>query len=192
MKVRGVVLTAVATCAIGWFGRSVFSEDAPGGAPKIDQEAMMKLAQPGEEHARLAKAFVGDWNSHIKFTMQGQEMESDSTSSITSFMGGRFLMNEVKGSTPMGPFEGRGILGYNNGTKQFVTFWIDSMGTGTMNGTGVENEKGKSWTFTSSYDAGPFKMTSKETWKVVSDDEFTISMDMGEHGKGELTCKRKK
>lgn len=192
MKFRGLAATAIATCALGWFGHSVFSEDAPGAAPNPDEAMMMKLAQPGEEHARLAKAFVGEWTSHMKFTMQGQAMESDSTSKITTIMGGRFLMNEVNGSTPWGPFEGRGLLGYNNGTKQYVTFWIDSMGTGTMNGTGVENEKGKSWTFTSSYDAGPFKMTSTEVWKVVSDDEFTISMDMGEHGKGELTCKRKK
>jgi hypothetical protein len=199
MRIRGVVATAVVACAFGWAGRTVFSEDAaPPAAPKEDEMTamMVKLAQPGDEHARLAKALAGEWTVHGKFNMGGKEVESDSTSKIEPILDGRFVRQEVNGNSPFGPFAGRGIMGYNNGTKKFVGAWIDNMGTGIMTGTGVENDPGKCWTFTDSYDAGPYQMNMRDELKVVSADEFTMKMFHTEGGKEalgmELTYKRKK
>ena len=46
--------------------------------------------------------------------------------------GGRYLQQEVKGSMGDQPFEGRGIEGYDNITKENFGTWIDSMSTSLM------------------------------------------------------------
>jgi hypothetical protein len=169
MKIRGFAVTAVVACALGWLGSSAFSQDAGApAAPPSEAEMMammMKLAQPGEEHARLTKALVGDWTTKGKMYMGPAPMEFESSAKIEAVLGGRFVRQVVTGATPWGPFEGHGILGYNNGTKKFVSSWIDSMGTGIAAGSGVENEPGKCWTFTWTYDFGPTQMSMRDEWR---------------------------
>lgn len=195
-KSRGVVVTAVVACALGWAARSVFSEDAPPApAPDAMMAEMMKLAQPGPEHERLVKAFVGTWDCHGKFYMGPTPAESDSVATFEAFLDGRFVRQHVKGTAPWGPFEGAGLVGYNNGTKQFTTAWVDNMGTGIMTGTGVEKEPGTFWEHTSTYDAGPMKMTMRDETRFSGPDEFTMKMFWVEGGQEklgmELTYKRR-
>ena len=62
---------------------------------------------------------------------------SDTTSSVTSIMDGRFIKVEVKGDMPgMGPYHGVGVYGYDNAAKKFVSSWIDNHSTGIMQGEG--------------------------------------------------------
>jgi hypothetical protein len=191
VKHRAFVVTAVVAAALGWAGRSVFSEDAPAApsaAPSAgDMDEMMKLGQPGEEHTRLAKALVGEWTTRSKMYMGGQVLESEGTAAYDAILGGRFVRQQVTATIAGMPFEGRGLLGFNRGTKQFLSFWIDSMGTGAMLGTGVENEPGTKWTFTSSYDGGPVKMESREVLEVKGPDEFVFTMYEKKGGKEALT-----
>ena len=46
------------------------------------------------------------------------------------------------------PFEGMGIVGYDNLLKKFVSVWIDNMGTGLMPGTGTYDAATKTYTYT--------------------------------------------
>ena len=148
MKFRGLVVTAVVACAVGWAGRSVLSDDAP---KPPDPMEMMRLGTPGEEHARLAKALEGDWTVHGKFLFGPAPMESDGTATFKTIFGGRYVQQD-HASTFMGmPYEGRGIMGYDNGAKHYIASWIDNMGTGMMTSVGEESEKGKSWTFKSTH-----------------------------------------
>lgn len=140
MKLRGLVVTAAVACTVGWFGRSVYSDDppaAPPASPPADASAdsnaeWVEFARPGEEHARL-KQLVGDWAVHGKFTgFDGKLEEGDSVASFTMILGDRYLRQEAVGSFLGTPFEGRGIIGYDKAVKKWVSVWLDTMGTGMM------------------------------------------------------------
>ena len=59
-------------------------------------------------------------------------------------MGGRYQETRFTSTMDGQPFEGTGLLGYDNVRKVFVTTWIDNMGTGMMVGEGPWDEKTKS------------------------------------------------
>ena len=186
MRMRGFVVTAVAAMAIGWVGRSVFSDDAPK-APAED--AWAKLGQPGEEHARL-KALVGEWKVVGEFAGPGGAVtKTESTSSISMILGDRYLRQEVHGSVQGTPFEGRSLMGFDNGSKKWFNVWADSMGTGLLVSDGVENEKGKRWTFTGSFNGPAGPITSRDVVTITGENEFTWVSYMGGSEKPTMTLK---
>lgn len=141
---------------------------APEGQP--DMAAMMAAweaaAKPGKMHEHLAKG-AGTWEGTVKMWMDpaAPPSESKCTTVMTPVMGGRFVRGETKGNFDMGqgpvPFEGFGIYGYNNTTKQFESTWCDNLGTCMMHFTGALSEDGKVLTWNSKF-VDP--MTGKDTW----------------------------
>lgn len=122
-------------------------EAAPGGFTPEMMEEMMKAAEPGENH-KLLEAFVGNWKMEVKSMMgPGEPDVSTGTSSAKMIMGGRYVVDEVKGSMMGAPFEGMGITGYDNVTKKFVSTWIDSASTGIFMSTGDYDAKSKEYTY---------------------------------------------
>ena len=121
-----VCIAAVAACGV-----KLYAED-PKPAGKMDEAAMMaawqKYATPGPEHAQLAK-MVGDWEAIVEDT-SGAMPKSTATAKMTMIMGGRYLQEEVKGTMMGEPFEGLATTAFDNQTKEYVSTWIDSMGTG--------------------------------------------------------------
>lgn len=114
-----------------------------GGAPQMDPEMQkqmeltkMRMA-PGEAHKAL-EAFVGKWNYTGKFWMKpgdaAQEMVG--TAENTLIYGGRFLKQTFEGPWMGEHFEGLGFTGYDNVREEYMTVWLDSMGTGMMTVTG--------------------------------------------------------
>ena len=51
-------------------------------------------------------------------------------------MGGRFLEQNFTGTAMGQPFEGRGLVGYDNLKKEYTSIWFDNMSTGIMTGAG--------------------------------------------------------
>ena len=112
------------------------------------------------------------------FTMDGAPpVKSTGTSINTLVMGGRYLLSKIT-SNFMGGYEGMGIDGYDKVRKEYVSTWIDSMGTGVMVSRGKKLEDGRI-----EYRSGPqldpatgkevaFRMTTE--WK--SDDEQLFEM----------------
>jgi hypothetical protein len=96
------------------------------------------------------------------------------------------------------PFEGRGTEAYDNVAKQYVSTWIDNMGTGIMYSTGTCDEAGKSCS-NSGEMWDPMtgqKTTMKSTVTWMDDNSFKMEM----FGKGpsgqemkmmEIVAKRK-
>lgn len=113
-------------------------------------EKWMKLAQPGEHHKFLDQ-LVGQWDLKIRMFWGGPQapaMEATGTSKVRSILGGRFLLEEVRGDMPMPAmdgstkkttFEGLQLYGYDNYKKLYTTVWLDDTGTQivTMTGTRV-------------------------------------------------------
>ena len=114
-----------------------------GGMSAEDMAAMMKFITPSEGHADLAK-FAGDWTAKMSVWMApGMDpMPMSMTSNARMIMGGRYLQEDVVGEFMGEAFEGMNIIGFNNGTEQVFSMWIDNMGTGISNASGFIDAEG--------------------------------------------------
>jgi hypothetical protein len=111
-----------------------------------EQEKMMKLymemAKPGKPHQELA-ALSGDWDITITTTCTGPEpVESKATCAFKPILGGRFVVQTMKGKWGEMPMDGFQILGYDNVQKKYVSVWMDNWSTGIHMSSGVEGANG--------------------------------------------------
>jgi hypothetical protein len=117
------------------------------GSP-LSQEEMnkrwMAYATPSDGHKHL-EFFVGTWKGDVKMWMEpnGKPMETVQTAEGKLIMGGRYLEAHIKGKYQDMPFEGRQLVGYDNMKKEFLTHWIDNMGTGFYPSSGSLDKTGK-------------------------------------------------
>jgi hypothetical protein len=155
------------------------------------QACMMACAEAstvGPEHERLAKS-VGTWKGQVTMymPMPGMDaMKSECTTIITPRMDGRFFECDTKGDMgEMGPFEGAGISGFDNVSKQYTQVWYDCMGTGMAVGTGELSSDGSIMTWTLTYNCpvkkGPVQMRQIE--RVTGPDTMVLEV----HGPNPLT-----
>jgi hypothetical protein len=123
----------------------------PAGMSKEQQammDAMMKARTPGANHSLLA-SLAGNWTFAQKMWMDppAPPTESAGTASYAMILGGRYLHGTYKGTFNNMPFEGIGVIGFDNITKQFVSSWIDNFGTGMTYMVGQYNPATKAITF---------------------------------------------
>ena len=104
---------------------------------KATQVRMQEYSTPNEHHD-LLKSLAGTWTTNVKFWMdpKGGAMESEGTSEAKMIMNGRFLEQTFNGTAMGQPFEGRGLLGYDNLRKEYAGIWFDNMATGIMTSSG--------------------------------------------------------
>ena len=99
------------------------------------QEAMKKWMEymtPGTPHQALAK-MVGNWKAIVTmYQASGEQNKSEGTASYEMVLGGRYLKSTFKGNMMGMPFEGMGLDAYDNATKDYISIWVDNMGTGLM------------------------------------------------------------
>jgi hypothetical protein len=169
---------------------------------QMDMQAMMetyqKLATPGEPHNQFA-SLAGSWTTKTKEWMEPNKPPTESTGSCEQKMllDGRFLHQECTGEMMGQPFNGIGVMGYDNHTKKYVSTWMDSMGTGIFLMEGTASADGKTITQKGSYNdpiEGPMKL--RGVTKIVDDNTEIFEMySTGEKGKEakmmEITYTRK-
>ena len=146
-----------------------------------EEQAMQKMAElavPGPEHKRL-DPLVGKFGATTWFKMAADGPEQTSTGTTTNewILDGRFLQQRMEGSFQGTPFHGIGITGFNNATKRYEGFWIDSMGTMMMPlATGTANSTGKVITFSRTM-LDPIMnqmITTREVLTIVDDNRHTF------------------
>lgn len=138
---RKFVCGVVGCCIVASAGSAIADSKPQKGAPAAKAEAktdpkqdammaeMMKYSNPGEQHKAL-EPLVGTWKASTKMWMGSAEPQvSEGTCERSWIMGGRFLVAKHTGSFAGMPFEGMEILGYDLRTGQYVSTWIDNMGT---------------------------------------------------------------
>lgn len=142
-------------------------------------KAWMAYATPGEPHKMLAKA-DGKWTAEVTHWEDSDKPPMTSTGECTNrmIMGGHYQQSDYKGNMMGMPFEGMGIVGYDNAKKKFISTWFDNMGTGIMtmegdwdqgsntinySGTGVDPVTGKDCKI-------------RETFTMVDNDHQTMAM----------------
>jgi hypothetical protein len=149
-----------------------------------EQQAMMKAymaaATPGAPHKAMQN-LVGTWNSTIKMydNPAGTPTETKGKSTFTSVMDGRYLQEHAEGNFNGMPFNGYGTYGYDNVTKKYVASWIDSMGTGIMQSTGISPDDGTTinWEGTSSDPITGKMLTFHSSMKMVNSNEYHFEMN---------------
>lgn len=189
MRTRTWMAALVAVGCVAWFGGGAFSEEekpAGGAGDPAEMEKMMQaLATPGEMHRWLAK-FDGAWD--VKGKMHGPDgsvTDTSGTAKMRMVLGGRFSEQSYSGSMWGGTFEGHGLTGYNNLTKQFENYWFDTLGTtpsiatGACNADGTRLELSGEWAIPGG--KMPFKFVT--TWTGANAFTFEMLMD---HGTGSL------
>jgi hypothetical protein len=175
--------TWIALAAVALFTTvPAFAADAPP-AMTAEQQAMMekmtKAATPGPQHEMLKK-LAGEWNAKVKFQMDPSQpwQESQSTSTVTVLMDGRYCQELVSGQMMGAPFSGMGVTGYDNVLGKYVSTWIDNMGTGIMTSQGTADASGKVITFIATMSDPVTGKPTKERMvtTIVDDDHHTMEM----------------
>jgi len=178
---RHRLVAVLALCALaGLLGASRSQAEEH---PQMSEADMMKLymeaAMPGPEHAMLAKS-AGSWKVTMKSWMdpEGEPMESDGSETATMILGGRYLQSIFEGTSMMGPFEGMGILGYDNVKKKYVGTWSDTMGTSLMYYEGDYDASTRTMVCRGDYvDAATgMTMAARMVTRTISDDEHVFEM----------------
>ena len=108
------------------------------------EAAWAAAAVPGEAHALLATQ-TGEWQTTSKMWMEpgGEPMTMTADSSAEMILGGRFLLEKVKGTVMGMPFDGIGLTGYDNTTHVVTSVWVDTQGTVMSIMTGVYEKIGE-------------------------------------------------
>lgn len=152
-------------------------------AEKMKAEMMAKwqeYATPGENHKAL-DALVGSWDYTVKFweTPESEPSESTGTSEIQWILGGRYIQQTTKGMAMGQEFEGMGFMGYDNAKKEYVSVWVDNMGTGVMTGTGTYDPATKTFEDKGTFSC-PVEDEKDKPYRTVTTingpDQFTFEM----------------
>jgi hypothetical protein len=155
----------------------------------MDSVAMQKAWEaymtPGEPHKRMA-AEEGKWNDELTFWMgpDAPPEKATATEEVKMIMGGRYQVSTTTGEMMGMPFEGRGTLAYDNATNEYISTWIDNMGTGLSVMRGKYDEASKSTTLTGTM-VDPMTGKEKQMKQVYTIiDENTRKMEMFETAQG--------
>ena len=157
-------LAAIAACLLGasaWIAR-------PCAAPLQDE------SPPGPVHARLMK-LAGKYSTVTKFSGVGETPDTTGEATFTSILGGRFLLEEGKGTMFGQPFETRKSYGYNAGSKRYEGQWMYTGSTAMMTLSGTSADDGKTIAFDASYEMSPGKKKELNiTFTDLGADKFSI------------------
>ena len=149
------LLPFVIAAALVASGVWVIAQEGEEMSPEQQQmmELMMKYGTPGEGH-KLLEPFVGDWSVTNKWwaSPDAPVDESEATSTVQWILDGRYMMEKYNGRMGEIPFEGMGIVGYDNYAKKYNSLWIDSYSTMFFLQTGTANDDGTIITLEGTWD----------------------------------------
>lgn len=146
---------------------------------KAAMEAMMKAAQPGEQHKGLAR-LEGSWDQTIQMWMDPSKpaTESKGTCESKMIMGGRYLEDKVSGEFGGMKFLGQGLSGYDNVKKKYTFTWVDNMGTGVSTASGSYDADKKAYTYLGE-ETDPLSgktIKTKMVTHVIDKDKYEMDM----------------
>jgi hypothetical protein len=152
----------------------------PPGWTEADMQACMIAATPGKMQEHLVKG-AGVWQGKNTMWMApgAEPMKSESTTTVTPIMDGRYIKVEVAGEMPgMGPYNGLGLYGFDNVSQKFVSTWLDNHNTGLMTGTGELSPDGKTltWKYTYTCPLNKKPATLREVETVTGPNTKTLEM----------------
>jgi len=146
----------ILVAALGACHRHPITPQAQQSAPALSSKEMMaaweKAAKPGAQHKFLAQV-VGNWDTKTSSwcSANSKPQISKGRAQYSLALGGRFLKQNYSGKMMGKPFNGFGLVGFDNVTKQYSSIWADSMGTGLMISSGSAGTQCNTIDFKGSY-----------------------------------------
>ena len=148
-----------------------------------DSATMMKNWQdymtPSDVHKMIAK-WDGTWSGDITMWMYpgAPEQKMKGTAVNKMIMNGLYQESTHTGTMMGMPFNGKSLLAYDNHRKEFVSTWIDNMGSGIMVMKGTWDDASKMCTLKGTMVDPGTKMDTnvKETFKVIDDNTQEMEM----------------
>lgn len=133
----------------------------------------------GEPHKMLAKS-DGNWDGEVTMWMANgaPPMTSKSTSVNSMIFGGLYQQSKHTGNMMGAPFEGMSITAYDNTAKEYVSTWIDNMGTGILIMRGNWDDATKSINMSGKMmnPANGLECSMREVFKIIDDDHQVMEM----------------
>jgi len=150
-----------------------------------EMKKWMDYMTPGEMHKALAKS-NGKWSEDITMWMAPGAPPATNTATCENEMllDGRFQHSKHTGTFNGMPFEGHGLVGYDNARKVFQSTWVDNMGTGIMNMEGTYDEATKTLTLKgkSTDPATGNILDVRQTVKFIDDNNQLMEMFTMQNG----------
>ncbi|WP_430400895.1 DUF1579 domain-containing protein [Flavobacterium sp.] len=115
----------------------------------LDSAAMAKAwadyATPSKAHEMLAKD-TGVWDADMTFWMPDnpEAQKAKSKAEYKMILGGLYQEGKYSGDIFGMQFEGKGLMAFDNETEEYISTWVDNMGTGIMVTRGKYDEASKS------------------------------------------------
>lgn len=165
---------------------------------EAEEKAWMNYMTPGKEHNRLA-ADNGAWYNEMTFWQDAKStpMKAVTSSQAQMIFEGRYQEIYYRGEVMGMPFEGKSTVAFDNATKEYISTWIDNMGTGLMVMYGKPDKTGKSIIFTGKM-VNPVDgktSTCREVYTILDDNTRRMEMFDTKDGKEwksmEIVMKRK-
>jgi Protein of unknown function (DUF1579) len=130
-------------------------------------EVWMKYAMPSEAHKKIM-AMAGSYSITSKSRMDPVSpfMESSGTCEKKAVLGDRWIQEHCNGTAManMPPFEGFGMMGYDNYKQQYEMHWFDNMSTMGFTMKGTADAAGKVITMKGTYEDPMTKKTKTGRW----------------------------
>lgn len=150
-------------------------------------KAWTEYAAVGEAQKMMAME-DGKWTGDMTMWMDAnaKPTKSTTTAEYKMVLGGRYQEGTYKGNFMGMPFEGKGTMAYDNATQEYISTWIDNMGTGIMIMKGKYDPATKMLSFEGDAVDPVTKKTRKmrETITIVDDNTRKMEMyDTGYDGK---------
>jgi hypothetical protein len=149
---------------------------------EVDSATRMKNWQeymtPGPMH-KMMSSWDGVWDADVTMWMpDAPEQKSKSTAFNKTIMNGLYQESEHSGNIMGMPFSGKSTTGYDNHLHQFVSTWVDNMGSGIMVMHGTWDSTSKMITFKGKMvdpeTKGECEM--RQTFKIVDDNTHEMEM----------------
>lgn len=153
--------------------------------PMPDSATMQKnweaFMTAGPVHKMMA-SWDGTWDGEVTMWMApGAPEQKNKTLAMNKMvMNGLYQESTHTGNMMGMPFNGKSTVGYDNHRKEFVSTWIDNMGSGIMVLRGPWDEATKTMNLRGkTTDPGTTaEMDVRETFKVVDDNTQVMEMFM--------------
>lgn len=134
---------------------------------------------PGAMHAMMAK-WDGTWDGEVTMWMEpgATPQVSKSTAINKMIMNGLYQQSNHSGNMMGMPFSGQSTVGYDNHKKEFISMWIDNMGSGIMVLKGPWDDASKTMTLKGTMTDPGTKQDAdiKETFKIIDDNTQEMEM----------------
>ena len=129
---------------------------------------------------KMMATWDGTWDGEVTMWMEpgASPQVSKSTAVNKMIINGLYQQSNHSGDMMGMPFMGQSTLGYDNHKKEFISTWIDNMGSGIMILKGQWDEASKTITFKGTMTDMATKGDAdvKETFKIIDDNTQQMEM----------------